>query len=81
MGIKFKLDGHTVRNELIEVCEVWVNDNMVATIYPSQSGTGIKLLSRHVSDAGTIEMPGEVMQFDVEFEFRPLPDGEPRAGK
>jgi hypothetical protein len=44
--IEFKQTRHSIRN--VNLIEVWVDGAFKAAIYPDDTGTGIRVVSRHV---------------------------------
>jgi hypothetical protein len=48
MAVEFKLARHDIRH--VDVVEIWIDGQMRATLYPDESGEGIKLISRHFAE-------------------------------
>ena len=47
--VEFKVVRHVSRRT--EVCEVWIDGEMKAAIYPDDDATGIRIMSSHVDGA------------------------------
>lgn len=63
MGMTFRLTRHTVRQ--CDIVEVWVDDKFIATITPNDTHDGVRVISKHMAAAFSVETDCVNVDFEV----------------
>lgn len=63
MTVKFRVSTHLTRG--VGIVEVWVDGQMLGTIYPSERS--VRLMSKYIADVTEVPPTGDVRAVEVSF--------------